>query len=132
MKKKHLLIITIDLKKPNGFRKGNNMFLLHVTQKGGGCDYTIGCGVSVKLLSATDTSAAFQEAKKLFLDEDICEYRPEEIEIAMIYEVIDSTKLPIEKWAKARKDFYDKEREAEELKAAEAKVAKLKQKLGKT
>ena len=45
------------------------MKYLVILNQSGGCDYTIGCGVKVLYLDATDKEKAYQQARELILEE---------------------------------------------------------------
>jgi len=59
-------------------------YIAHVVQNGEGCDYTIGCGLDVVELTASDLEGAKQELKEVikerFFDDTA-------LESAVIYEV---------------------------------------------
>ena len=102
-------------------------------QQGGGCDYTIGCGVKVVSLDATDRAGAIQEIEDL-LRGDPDEGRPyaneQRLEGIIIYAVDDTITIHTEAiYAKIEKEDAER-REAEGKKKRKKEFERLKKEFG--
>ena len=104
-------------------------YAIFVTQQGGGCDYTIGCGMDLIEIGDFDDDDQAQKAarKRIFSEDDPFE-DDRELEFATLVTI--NRPLPVEDWYKER----SKELEGEQLKAERekelAQLAKLKAKYG--
>lgn len=67
-------------------------FWLYLKQKGGGCDYTIGCAQKLEKLKSTDVASALAEVKEL-LSTSYTDDR--EIDKATMFEVSEVTNVNI-------------------------------------
>lgn len=102
------------------------MLCLVMTQKGTGCDYTIGCGTRVVGLKATTLEAAREEAKKVFADFGCSGDR--DLAAADIVEVKEDA-MPL------LHEFQEGERRVQneaDMAAKRAQLEKLKRELGET
>ena len=100
-------------------------YVLVLQQKGGGCDYTIGCGIDYHIIEAENDEEAMVEAEKYWcggMRVSECEY-PEfsgdhELEYMHLTKLID--RCPIEDWLTQVEERIqaeeDAEKEAEERK----------------
>jgi hypothetical protein len=73
-------------------------YIAVITQEGEGCDYTIGCGVSVEGLAATDEAAALAEVREWFLADEEPRYGfDQECQIASVtlYPYVQSIKIDL-------------------------------------
>lgn len=103
-----------------------------VLTQGGGCDYTIGCGVKVKALRATSLEAARDEVVSL-IENDYGTGIEQRIEGVTLYET--TAKSPIDIQAVyaqiAAKQKAEEEEEEEEEKEERAEFARLSKKYGR-
>lgn len=95
-----------------------------VYHQGGGCDYTIGCGIRTEIFYAP----SMEKAKELVLEAEALPTGLEDLEEISIYEIADSMRINLEKEiAKEKAKELEREREQktiQELKELEALAKK--------
>ena len=74
------------------------MFIAWVTQKGEGCDYTIGCGNTLWRLEANNREEAITELKDAVLVDYDEEWQERELGEIILFGVIDEERFDCDKW----------------------------------
>ena len=100
------------------------------TGRGNGCDYTIGCNKNFITFEETNDDEALAKCKETWKDHGGSAGTPR-VETIRLFIV--SKEVPVQTYDWNVQDEKDRERRKaeQELKAAEEKAAKLRQKLGK-
>lgn len=107
-------------------------WMLILNQSGGGCGYTIGCGIATQYLGRMTRAQAIEAAKADFIGSgeecDGMEYS--EITLGSLLLVEFDSKLPIEEWRDEKLDRIQAAHEDEEKKKELAELARLQAKYG--
>ena len=87
-------------------------YIAHLVQKGEGCDYTIGCGLVVRELSADNMEDAREELKEIIKEE--YSYDEAYLEKATLYEVNEVVDVDVDAIYNEKAEDKKVEKEKEE------------------
>ena len=102
-------------------------FIIIIKQRGEGCDYTIGCGMTTKIIDAVDDVEAEEKVKEMFL-KDYCyglEYDKSLCDIESITIAPSPESLPIKIWWKEHLEEEFNEERAEKEEKEKIELARL-------
>lgn len=111
-------------------------FIAIIKQHGEGCDYTIGCGLRVIDIDATDKESAFKKLLKnsLFIDVSNGDADPsslEKLKSVRLIEVADEDKKLYRDWLDSMTSEHARIEEEKAKKKDEEEFERLKKRLGK-
>ena len=98
----------------NESKQFNTKYVAYLTQKGEGCDYTIGCGILLIPIDATNMDEAKDKLSEIILEEY---FDDTELKKAEIFEINQYFDMPV-------KEIYKKKEEFERLKKEKDKDEK--------
>jgi hypothetical protein len=76
-------------------------YLIHTIQKGAGCDYTIGCGHSVRIKEADSIDKMYHRVIQELMMDEPC-YLAKDMERLRIYEISQVAEVPLDRVILAR------------------------------
>lgn len=85
------------------------MIYILVRNQGGGCDYTIGCGIAVTKLEATNDADALAEARIRILEDNF--HKESRLCNARLLKVESETALDVEGWYREEQARRDAEKQ---------------------
>lgn len=95
------------------------MYILHLKQRYEGCDYSISCGETLRLLESTDRDEALKETEEIIIGVEEDEYAGDyidenEIDTAILYKVSDSEEINLDVLYKKVEKYHEKIDDSEE------------------